>query len=230
MMGYPLLMALCFIGIYVLILCIKAISNNRYKLLHSICIVLFGFTILRYLTLIVYGNHPTMDQLEAVRYFYFASSIGLTIPTVLAVWYISPFLRSRIQLPYYLACFTPWILFDLYLILRQPTKIQQGKSYGYVLRLVEPFNRYLSVVQGSLVVIICLLCLIGLVKYGHVQMRVQYSIIILAQLILVLDGMTAYKEMVQTIPPFTVSEIGGFLAVYYAFKLPIIEIKGIKNT
>lgn len=227
--GYILLIGLCILAIYVLILNLKVISSNRYTLLKVVCTLLFVFSILRYLTLIVYGDKPTYDQLVALRYFYFATSIGLTLPTAAAVWYVTPLYRGKIKYPYYLVFFLPWIIFYLKLILTQPTHIVQGSRFGYVLELVEPYPIYLSVAQGSFVMIMVVLALIGILKYRSIQIRVQLFVIIVAQMMLTLDGLSYLFEGITTIPPFTVSEIAGFLAVYYAFKVRLIEVKGIKN-
>lgn len=228
-MGYILLILLSILAIYVLILNIGAVSKNKYEALKNVCTALFVFSILRYVTLIAYGDHLELDTLMKLRYFYFATSIGLTLPTASAVWYITPLYRERIKYPYYLLCFLPWILFYTYVIVRQPTQIIQGASYGYELALVDPFPLYLSIVQGSFVVIIIILSIIGLVKYKNIQLRVQYIVIILAQIALTLDGIGYYRTGSRLFPPFTASEILGFLAVYYAFKVPMMEIKGISN-
>lgn len=227
--GYFLLISLCLLAIYVLFLNLSAISNNRYPILKKVCTILFLFSILRYGTLIAYGDHLELEALMKLRYFYFATSIGLTIPTASVVWYITPMYRQKIRYPYYVLCFLPWIVFYIYLIVSQPTQIVQGSSYGYQLELVKPFPLYLSIAQGSFVTVIIILCIIGFVRYKNVQLRVQYIALILAQIALALDGITFNRTGTKLFPPFTATEILGFLAVYYGFKVPIIEIKGIKN-
>ena len=74
-----------------------------------------------------------------------------------------------------------------------------------------------------------MLALIGILKYRSIQIRVQLFVIIVAQIMLTLDGLSYLYRGITTIPPFTVSEIAGFLAIYYAFKVRLIEVKGIKN-
>ena len=227
--GYFLLIVLSILGGYVLVLNISVLKENKFTVLRSVCTALFIFSISRYLTLIAYGDHLALTTLMKLRYFYFATSIGLTVPTASAVWYITPLYRQRIKYPYYLLCFLPWILFYTYLITRQPTKIVQGATYGYTLQLTGSFPLYLSIAQGSFVTVIIILSIIGLVRYKNIQLRAEYIVIILAQLTLVLDGLGYYIGGVRLFPPFTASEILGFAAVYYCFKVPILEIKGIAS-
>jgi len=181
---------------------------------------------MRYFTLIVYGDKPTYDQLMLLRYFYLASSIGLIIPTVSAIWYITPLYRDKISYSRYLLCFIPWIVFYLYVIITQPTNIIQGESFGYALELAGKYPMYLSIAQGSIAFIIILLSVIGIIKYKNIQLRAQLIIIIIAQIILFLDGLTYFLKILHTFPAFTVSEVFGFLAVLYAFSHKVIEVKG----
>jgi hypothetical protein len=227
--GYILLIGLCIIAVGVLVLNIGAVLHNRYLTLKLVCILLFVFSMFRYFTLIVYGDFPTYDQLMALRYFYLASSIGLTIPTVSALWYITPLYREKIGYKQYLLFFTPWIIFYGYVIITQPTEIVQGESFGYALELTGRFPIYLSIAQSAMIAVIIILSGIGLVKYKNLQLRVQYIIIILAQITLFLDGLSYFVEIPRTFPRFTVSEVFGFLAVLYAFSTKMIEDKGIRN-
>lgn len=215
--GYMILIVTCIVAIGVLLLNIKAVSSNSYKLLRGVCLFLFAFTLLRYFTLIVYGDSPSYDQMVELRYFYLASSIGLTLTTASAIWYITPLYREKINYGLYLLFFTPWILFYSYVIITQPTRIVQGKSFGYVLELIPPYFKYLSIAQSSFIILMITLCIIGMIKYKHAQLRVQLFIIILAQIALVLDGLTYFLPIRHTFNPFTVSEVLGFLAVWYAF-------------
>lgn len=227
--GYILLIGVCIIAVGVLVLNIGAVLHNRYLMLKIVCIILFVFSMLRYFTLIVYGDFPTYQQLMTLRYFYLASSIGLTIPTVSALWYIVPLYRESIAYKHYLLFFTPWIIFYGYVIITQPTEIVQGASFGYALELTGRFPIYLSIAQSAMIAVIIILSVIGIVKYKNLQLRVQLIVIIIAQLTLLLDGLSYFIEVPRTFPRFTVSEIFGFLAIFYAFSVKMIEHKGIMN-
>lgn len=227
--GYVILIGICIAALGVLVFDIAAVLGNRYTVLKVVCLMLFVLTMFRYLTLIVYGDAPAYSQLVVLRYFYLVSSIGLTIPTVSAVWYITPLYREKISYPRYLLLFTPWIIFYLFIIITQPTKIVQGNSFGYALELVGKYPIYLSIAQSSLVAIIIVMSLIGIIKYKNIQLRTQLTIIIIAQIMLVLDGLSYFIEVLRVFPAFTVSEIFGFLAICYAFTAKIAEVKGIRN-
>lgn len=215
---YGILIIICIIAILVLVCNLAAVIQTKNKVLKIVCAILFAFSMMRYLTLIIYGNSPSANQLETLRYFYLATSIGLAIPTASAIWHITPMYREKISYPKYLLFFAPWIIFYSYVLICQPTKIGIASTYGYVLELTGKFPVYLSIVQGSFAIIMILLCLIGILKYKHEQLRSQYFVIIMAQILLVLDGILYHMPMLQTLPKFTISEILGFLAIFYAFK------------
>lgn len=215
--GYVMLIAICIIAIIVLMMNIGVVSQKNETLLKIVCITLFAFSMLRYFTLIVYGDSPTLRQLELLRYFYLATSIGLTIPTASAVWYISPYIREKLSYGKYLILWLPWILFYLFVLITQPTEIVQGKNFGYTLELTGKFPLYLSIAQGTFVTIIIMLCIVGIAKYRNELLRSKYIVIILAQVLLTLDGLSYYLPVLDVFPPFTVTEVFGFLAVLYAF-------------
>lgn len=214
--SYFLLIVLCVIAIAVLMINIGIVQKKQNRGLKVVCIFLFTFSMMRYLALIVYGDHPTLGQLETFRYFYLATSIGLTMTTASAVWCITPFLKEKFSYFTYLAFFTPWILFYMYVIITQPTKIVPS-TFGYKLELTGQFPIYLSIAQGSFVTIMIILCLIGFVKYKNEYIRSSYALIIGASILLTLDGLGYFIPFLNIIPPFTVTEIFGFIAVAYAF-------------
>ncbi len=213
--GYGLLIGICMVAIGVVVLNMKLVLKNPCKSLKTICFLLFAFSLFRYFTLIVYGDSPSYEQLVSLRYFYFATSIGLTMTMASAIWYVVPLYQSKIIFMKYLALFTPWILFYLVILLRQPTRIVQGKDYGYVLELLPPYSFYLAIMQSAFIGIAFLLCVVGIVKYKHIEIRVKLFVFVLAQWILLLDGLTYFLPILHTFPPFTVSEVIGFLAIGY---------------
>ena len=220
---YLFLITLCIIAIIVLMINIGVVSKKDKPLMKWVCIILFAFSMLRYLTLIVYGDHPTLNQLETLKSFYFATSIGLTIPMASAVWFITPFLREKISYLKYLLFFTPWILFYLFLIIRTPAEIEVGQNIGYTLKLTDNFPIYLSIAQGSFVAIMIILSLIGFIKYKNEYLRSAYGLIIAACILLTIDGIGFFVPLRNFIPPFTVTEIFGFLSILYAFSLKPIK-------
>lgn len=222
---YLLLIMICIVAILVLALNIGVVNKNKYQLLRIVCIILFIFSMTRYLTLIVYGDSPTLGQLDRLRYFYLASSIGLTMPTASAIWYITPHLRNKINYSKYLLFFLPWIIFYFYVIITEPTQVVISDTFGYKLILTGNFPIYLSIAQGSFVAIIIIICLIGILKYKNEYLRSQYFVLIGAQVLLALDGLTYLIPTITTIPPFTLTEVFGFIAIFYAFYARPLEVK-----
>ncbi len=208
---------------------LKALENNPYPVLKIIVSVLISFTALRYLTLIVYGDLPDYSLLNTLRYFYLASSIGITMTTASAIWYVTPCYREKIGYPYFLSFFAAWILFYVYVIIKQPTEIVQGSQFGYELILTGNFPKYLSIVQGSFVSIMVILCLIGIVCYKHLQIRIQLFMIILAQLLLTIDGLNYGSDRLWVFKPFTLTEFFALFTTYYAFSIIIKSIHPLKN-
>ena len=182
---------------------------------------LLSFTALRYVTLIIYAYSTSLKIIQFLRYFYFASSMGVTMLTAFGVWSILPFIRKHLQLKTYLACFLPWDFFYLYLIITQPNKLIQSEAYGYELVLTPIFSKYLSIVQGSFITIIVILCLVGCLRYRHLQIRVQLILIILAQGLLTLDGIFSGTQMLSLVKYFTLTEAFAIWVVDYAWSHPI---------
>ena len=225
-----LLIGVCIVALIIIGCNIKGLSHIENQQVKIIGSLLLSFTSLRYLTLIIYGNSYNLALLNDIRYFYYASSIGVTLLTALAVWHVIPFLRERVAPIKYLLCFLPWIFFYLYLIIKQPTQIVENELFGYELILLEPFNRYLGIAQGSFIVLISLLCVIGILKYKHLQIRVELFVILLAQGLLVIDGVNVSKCGHHFFRLFTVTEAFALWAVYYALSKALKTIKrAIKN-
>lgn len=228
-MSYEILIACCILALLAVLFNIWALADNTYTELKVTVGLLVIFTAFRYITLIAYGDSPDYSLLNTLRYFYFASSIGVTMTTASAIWYVAPCYREKIAYPYFLACFIPWILFYLYVIIKQPTAIVQGEQFGYQLILCGQFPFYLSIVQGSFIVVAILLCINGIIKYKHLQIRTQLIILILAQCLLALDGISYSLDNLQVIPPFTVTEAFALMATYYAFSRTVRSIHALKN-
>ncbi len=228
-MCYEILILCCLAALTIGLLNLKALGKNPYVVLKYVVSLLVSFTMLRYVTLIIYGGVPEYQLLQSLRYFYFSSSVGITMTTASAIWYITPCYREKIRYPYFIACFTPWILFDLYIILKQPTEIIQGSQFGYQLMLSGSFPYYLSIMQGSLVVILSSLCLIGIMRYKHLQIRTQLFLILLAQVLLALDGLGYRSQQGRIFPAFTVTEAFSLITTYYAFSKTIKVIRALKS-
>ena len=121
---------------------IRKLKNDQ---LQFILAMLLIFSMTRYVTLFIYREMPTLILLQTMRYFYFASSLGLTMTMALAIWYVVPCYREKISVIKYLFVFLPWFVFYSYLLIKQPTEIIRGEKLGYVLVLTEKWPFYLSI-------------------------------------------------------------------------------------
>ncbi len=224
--SYIILMLICFVAVIVLLANMVIAGRLKYSGLRWILITMYAFSMLRYFTLAIYGDSPSLEQLDSLKYCYMTTLIGLSIPTILAIWYITPHLREKKKYLDILIFFTPWIAFNLYTIISQPTQIISGENFGYILILNDAFRTYLPIVQGLFVGVIILMCFIGIIVYKNPVIRSQYLFLIIAQVGLALDGMTIINYMdTRLFHPFTVSEIIAFLAVYYAFLSKPLDLK-----
>ncbi len=215
--SYALLVGLCIGTIAILLLAIVTVSQKTEPLMRWLCVFGFIFSITRYLTLTVYGDTPTLTQLEGLRYFYLATSIGLTVPFASVVWYVTPNLREKCTYSKYLLCFVPWLIFYMYTLITQPTEIVKGTHYGYVLELTGSFTTWLGIAQGAFVLIMLGLCIGGFIQYKNSVLRSKYFVLILALTVLTMDGILQFVSQLTLLPPFTLSEGLAFLAITYAF-------------
>lgn len=229
-LSYFILVVMSLIAGYVIALNIAAVSHHTNKLLKMICIILFCFSLCRYITLLVYGDHPSYETLVFFRRFYFATTIGLTVPILSAVWYVTPCYREKVKYAYWLLLLLPWVSFYGYLMVKQPVRIVQSKTIGYILELTGTFPCYMLMAQAAFTILVVILALGGMLRYGHLQIRAQLIMLILAQSLLMIDGLSVYKQqLLQLVPSFTISEILAFLAVYYSLAVPVKETKGIEG-
>ena len=221
------LLITCMVGFGIMGWSVKGLYLTNEKELFNIGTVLIMTMALRYMTLVIYALVARPLIIESLRYFYYASSIGLTMLTVCAIWFIIPFWNERFKVSQMILFFLPWIMFYIYLILKQPTQIVESTAYGYELILIPPFNRYLAIVQGSFVTVIGILAVIGIIRYKHLQIRIQLDILLLAQGLLVIDGIYSGKEVLLLFKLFTVSEIFGLWTIGYAFWHPMRRVHSV---
>ncbi|MBE6021614.1 MAG: hypothetical protein E7231_00110 [Cellulosilyticum sp.] len=224
-----LLVGSCIGALAMIAYSIHAIGSVEDKVFQIIGGILLSFTSLRYITLLIYAYSTNLRWIVSMRYFYYASSIGITMLTALAVWYVMPFLKKGIKLVYYLLCFLPWNLFYLYIIVKQPTCLVENSAYGYELLLVSPFERYLSIAQGSFIGVMTILCVIGIFKYKHPQIRTQLLMILLAQGLLVIDGIASGDERILLFKLFTVTEAFALAVTGHIVGNGLKQIHAIKN-
>jgi hypothetical protein len=195
----------------------RQIQTNPYLFIRIICTSLFLFTGLRYITLILYGIGVSKTVLERTAYFYFASSIGITIPSALTIWYMTPMYQEKIKGWMLFLILVPFTIFYITLILLQPTKIVLRSSFGYQLQLIPPWPMYLSIVQGIFTLLILSSCIYGICFYKNHRLTSQYLLFVLVYILTTIDGISMIFSSHRLIEPFTVSELFAFLAILYGF-------------
>jgi hypothetical protein len=210
------------IAISVLFLNVYLLLLNPHKSIKRVCSICFVASIFKYLTLMVYGAKPTLLQVQALRPFYFITVIGLFIPLASALWYITPFCKTSISYIKYLLLLLPWHVFHFYILIAPIEKIEKI-TYGYDFHLSPTVEKYFIFSQGSFFLLMTTLCIIGWLRYKNEALRSQYVTLILAQILLLIDLYVArYTTLITVFPLFTMTEIGGFLAIAYSFsKIPI---------
>lgn len=214
----------------IIVLCIigwnfKALSTQIYteiKVVGSLALCLIA---LRYLTLMIYAVSANYKLLLIMRYFYYASSLGLTIMMAISIWYVSPYLREQIKLASYGILFLPWGLFFTYFLLSQPTVLEESHLFGYELLISSPFKDYFNIAWISFLVVMIILCCLGMMKYKHLQIRVQLFVILLSQLLFIVDGIESSSEALCIIRPFILTEAFALWGIYYALSKPVKNIR-----
>lgn len=205
---------------------LNGLEDKDIKLTASIFLIL---GVMRYVTIILYYFLEELKMLMFLRYFYFLSSISLTMLMAIAIWYVTPFLKEKMKLDHFLVYFLPWVIFYIYFILRQPTQLNVSTLYYYDLIIVQPYQTYFMIAQISFSAVIIFLCLSGMNTYKHLQIRVELLLILLAQLLLIVDAFSLKHTSLTCFKVFTVSEIFAFWVCYYALSNAIKPIKAIKN-
>lgn len=194
-----------------------------------ICTLLFIGSMMRYVTLFIFARVSSMEMLIKTQDFYFITSIGITLPSLLLLWYITPFYREKIKGVFMMILCMPWLIFYTLLLILKPYQIVKSQALGYTLRLTGDWQLYLAVLQISFIAIFIIGALYGLKRYKHKQIRSQYRILIMCQLLFLVDGLTYFGLAMPTIPVFTLTEVFGFLGIYYGFSRPTIDARGIRR-
>lgn len=224
-----ILLVISIAAIFVLLMNIKTIQKNPYISIRLICTILFSLSIMRYITLLLFAQAPSLELISKLQYFYYVTIIGLTIPFIILIWYITPLYRNKIR-PLTLAIIClPHILFYISLITMQPFKALKSDKIGYNLALVGAWPRCLALIQLTYIIIYILLSIYGFTLYKHKQTRGQYLILIMCHILFLIDGLSYYGVATPYIPVFTLTEVFGFLTLYYGFSRPTIDYRKIKK-
>lgn len=223
------LMVSAIVALIMIIWSIKGLDGLEDKDIKMTARIFLIVGTLKYVTIILYYFLEELKVLLLLRYFYFMSSISLTMLIVMAIWYVTPFLKERMKLDRFLIYFLPWIIFYIYFILKQPTELSVSALYHYDLVMIQPFKTYFILAQVSFSVIIIILCCMGMNTYKHLQIRVELLLLLLAELLLAVDAIYLNSTGLRCFKTFTISEIFAFWVCYYTLSHAIKPIKAIRN-
>ena len=178
--------------IFLVFLNIVQIKNNSIISIRIVCFLLFIVTGLRYVSLFIFTLDIQTSILKYFVYFYYGSMIGITIPSILALWYTIPRFREKISEISLLILLSPFLIFYLYLLYLQPLEIIIKPGIGYGFRLLFPWNIFVSIYQGIFVIIVITLSTLWFRYYSFKFPRSQYLLFLLSYLLLMIDGLTIY--------------------------------------
>lgn len=224
-----MLTIICSVAIGVLLMNIKMIQKNPYLGIRISCTLLFSLSTMRYITLLLFSKTPTVDLMSKLQGFYFITIIGMGIPLLLLMWYITPLYREMIKpLGMVLICMPYMMLYGTIVILK-PFKVMKDQTAGYLIRTTGNWSLYLATIQILFMTTYIILALCGFSLYKHKQTRSQYLVLIMCQLLFLVDGLTYFSLGTPSIPVFTLTEVFGFVGIYYGFSKPTIDARGIKH-
>lgn len=223
------LMVSAIAALIIIIWSIKGLNGLEDKDIKITANIFFILGMLKYVTVILYYFLEELKVLLLLRYFYFMSSLSLTMLIAMAIWYVTPFLKERKKLDRFLIYFLPWIIFYIYFVLKQPTQLSTSSLYHYDLVIIQPFTTYFMIAELSFSFVIMSLCCIGMNTYKHLQIRVELLLLLLASVLLAIDALYLNSTGLRCFKIFTVSEIFAYWVCFYTLSHAIKPIKAIKN-
>ena len=224
-----MLFIICIIAIGALVLNIKVLQKSSCVGIRIVCTILFILSIMRYISIWIFAKISNIEILIKMQGFYFSTIIGITIPLLLLLWYMTPFYREKASFIFAMILCAPWLTFYTLLLILKPYQIIKSEGVGYTLKLIDQWPLYLAGLQISFAFLFILVALYGWKSYKHQQTRSQYMILIMCQILFIIDGLTYFSLATPIIPAFTLTEALAFLAIYYGFSHPPIDARGIKR-
>ncbi len=173
------------------------------------------FVFSRYVTLALFTWPDAPQRFSALRHCWLATSVGLTLPSVVAVDQLirHPAMTPKKLLRWFspfLAAYAAVILFGRFTAVPDPVA-------GWTLDLAPGWERLVAVVQS--VFVAGFLCIAGMLarKIPVTQIRVALGGLMLAQAYLGLDGILLAMGR-WYMRPFLFSEMAALLAIWYALE------------
>lgn len=212
MIVYFLAISLC---ILLVVLDIYCANNIKDKLLKWTAVVFLTFSLTRYIALIAFLFATSSQNLLSISSFIFATAVGITVPTAIAILYLyEKGTNTKIHGYKILLLMVPFIIFYLYFIFKAPKEILET-SVGFKVEVLGEWKLSLAIVQTIVTTIFILLTsnLIKIIKKSDVRFR---AIILDAALIAyIIFG--ALRLLVTVNLDFIYAELVGLFAIFMSF-------------
>lgn len=212
-----LLLGSCLIALILNGWLIKVLAQINDKWLKVLLEILAFANVIRYVALMIGSDCEAHAILTYLRYFYPVSRISLPILLALSIWRVIPLLKDRMKWYHYGMMISPyWILSSYWVMKWVYNGIRQNERYFEMPLGISlyPYWFWLGLIFGG---IMSLLCVGGIIRYKHLQIRTQLLIILCAWLLWVLDSISMSRQVLYLMMPFVLSEAFAMWAVCYAF-------------
>ena len=178
-----------------------------------------AFVISRYVTLALFTQARATQQFWALRHCWLATSVGLTLPSVIAV---DQLVRHPAMTPKKLfRWYAPFLLAYLLVMFFGRFTPMPDPLIGWSLRLNPPWRWLLCLVQGVFVIGFVGLCVFLIRQLPSSSVRLALAGLVIAHLALACDGLLlAFGGWY--VRPFLFSEMLTLIALWHAFSTAAI--------
>ena len=174
------------------------------------------FVMSRYVTLALFTQAKAVQQFWALRHCWLATSVGITLPSVIAV---DQLVRHPAMTPKRLLMwFAPFLIVYVAVIAAGHFTPMPDPVIGWALKLSPTWQSLLSIVQGIFVVAFVSGCLLLIRKLPSRPIRLALAGLIAAHLYLAVDGLLLALGG-WYFRPFLFSEMLTLLALWHAFSI-----------
>jgi len=173
------------------------------------------YTLSRYITMALFATSPDPQRIGFLRPCYFATSIGLTLPSVFAV---DQLLRHPAMSPKkLLGWYSPFLVASLVAILWSSPTFVPDRVMGWTLRLSAGWRWWVSLLHAAFIILFIGMGLTIFRKVPFAQIRVALLGLMVSQGALGLDGLLVMCG-VWYFRPFLYTEMLALIALWYAYE------------
>ncbi len=174
-----------------------------------------GLVLSRYITMALFTSFDAPQRLWSLRHCWFATSVGLTLPSVFA---IDQLVRHPAMSPKkLLRWFSPFLVAYGCVILFAPMTVEPDRVSGWTPHLAGNWQRLLGLVQGTFVISFISICVLFIRKIPSRPIQTALAGLLVAHLYLGVDGLLLVCGR-WYFRPFLYSEMLTLLAIWYAYE------------